>query len=249
MPGGDDETRQESLLHDALGIFDRLEAILRQGGAVPIESCLAKLAMSDRPTELCLLVALELAARRGRGEEPLESEYSSKVPRPRPDHPRGVLPTSERGGEHADLRVPGRIERDGAIAHVLGPRRECSPAPSPRRSGGERRGDAVVSAVLPDGPRCLARRARCGVIACRVSTRRGGWARSGCPRSSARSRGRPQAAQGGGGRESEIRGDSSERHGSPGNSSIRGLSPSSSSGPCPMTTGRSTRCDSSRARP
>ena len=73
-------TREDTSLRDALSVFDRLEAVLRQGGAAPIESCLAKVAMADRPAVLCLLVTLELAARRGRGERPLESEYLRRFP-------------------------------------------------------------------------------------------------------------------------------------------------------------------------
>ncbi len=80
MPGGDDKTREDTSLRDALSAFDRLEAQLLQGGATPIESCLAKVAMADRPAVFCFLVTLEIAARRGRGERPLESDYLQRFP-------------------------------------------------------------------------------------------------------------------------------------------------------------------------
>jgi len=80
MPGVDSKTHDDTSLRDALRDFDRFEAALCADGAAPIEAFLAKVAVTDRPAALCLLVALELSARRGRGEWPLESEYLQRFP-------------------------------------------------------------------------------------------------------------------------------------------------------------------------
>ncbi len=80
MPRPDDQTHEDTSLRDAMSVLERLEEELHLNGASPIESCLAKVALADRPAVLCVLVSLELAARRGRGESPLETEYLLRFP-------------------------------------------------------------------------------------------------------------------------------------------------------------------------
>ena len=81
MPQQDDKTLESESLRSALCVFDRLAQEMRQGGATPIESCLAKVAVADQPAVLGLLISLELAARRTRGERPVENEYLKRFPR------------------------------------------------------------------------------------------------------------------------------------------------------------------------
>ena len=156
MPGGDDETRQESLLHNAL------RHLRPPGGYTAAGWCSADRILPGEIGDVRsahrvrLLVALELAARRGRGEEPLESGAPSS--QGSPTTPRsirgGVLPTSVRGGEHADLRVPGRIERDGADCPRPRPATRVLARPEPasfrRRATGRRRQYLPYFLTAPD---------------------------------------------------------------------------------------------------
>ena len=65
---------------NALDAFDRLDAALCRTGGSRIELCLAKVPRAYRPTLLSWLLSLELAARRDRGEQPVESEYLERFP-------------------------------------------------------------------------------------------------------------------------------------------------------------------------